>query len=67
MRQQRFTRKFKEEAVRLARTTDRTQQTVMEDLDAGLWTLIPSMGRSRDRQAGDAGASPAAAVLAERK
>lgn len=67
MRQRRFTREFEEEAVRLARTSGRTQRAVAEDLGVGLSTLVRWIGRSRDRQAGDVGASAPADVLAELK
>ena len=67
MQQRRFTKEFEEEAVRLARTSGRTQRAVAADLGVGLSTLVRWIGRSRDRQTGDAGASTPADVLAELK
>jgi len=51
MRQQRrFTKEFEDEAVRLVRTSGRTQREVAEDLGVGLSTLVRWIGRSRDRE-----------------
>src|SRR5919106_2407181 len=64
--QRRFTKEFKEEAVRLAHTSGRTQRAIAGDLGIGLSTLVRWIGRSRDRRAVD----PAAAeseVTAELK
>src|SRR3954465_11633244 len=64
--QRRFTREFKEGAVRLAQTSGRTQREIAGDLGIGLSTLGRWIGRSRDEGAVD----PAAAqseVTAELK
>src|SRR4051794_13903643 len=64
--QRRFTKEFKEEAVRLAQTSGRTQREIAGDLGIGLSTLVRWIGRSRDGRAVD----PAAAeseVTAELK
>src|SRR3954466_2876084 len=53
MTQQRFTKEFEEEAVRLARTSGRTQREIAGDLGIGLSTLVRWIGRSRDRHAID--------------
>src|SRR3954454_23944304 len=55
--QRRFTKEFKEEAVRLAQTSGRTQREIAGDLGVGLSTLVRWIGRSRDGRAVD----PAAA------
>jgi transposase len=65
-KQKRFTKEFEIEAVRLARTSGRTQRQVAEDLGIGLSTLVRWIGRNRDRPDGDAGAA-AADVAAELK
>jgi transposase len=49
--QRRFTKEFEDEAVRLARTSGRTQREIAEDLGVGLSTLVRWIGRSRDRAA----------------
>lgn len=67
MQKRRFTRDFEEEAVRLAGTSGRRQRAVAEDLGVGLSTLVRWLGRSRDRQPGDAEASAPAEVMAELK
>jgi transposase len=46
----RFTKGFEDEAVRLVRTSGRTQREIAEDLGVGLSTLVRWIGRSRDRQ-----------------
>jgi transposase len=56
--QRRLTKEFEEEAVRLVRTSGRTQREIAEDLGIGLSTLGRWMGRSRDRPGGD-GSQPA--------
>ena len=64
--QRRFTEEFKEEAVRLAQTSGRTQREIAGDLGIGLSTLVRWIGRSREGRAVD----PAAAeseVTAELK
>ena len=64
--QRRFTKEFREEAVRLAQTSGRTQREIAGDLGIGLSTLVRWIGRGRDRHALD----PAAAeseVTAELK
>ncbi len=51
MRQQRrFTKEFEDEAVRLVRTSGRTQREIAEDLGVGVSTLARWISRSRDRQ-----------------
>jgi transposase len=66
-KQRRFTREFEDEAVRLARTSGRTQREIAEDLGIGLSTLVRWVGRSRDRMidtpAVPAGGEDAAAEL----
>jgi transposase len=47
--QKRFTREFEEEAVRLVRTSGRTQREVAHDLGIGLSTLVRWIARGRDR------------------
>jgi len=47
--QRRFTKEFEDEAVRLVRTSGRTQREIAEDLGVGLSTLVRWIGRSRDR------------------
>ncbi len=49
--QRRFTKEFEDEAVRLVRTSGRTQREIAEDLGIGLSTLARWIGRSRDRAA----------------
>jgi transposase len=66
-KQKRLTKEFEIEAVRLARTSGRTQRQVAEDLGIGLSTLVRWIGRNRDRPDGDAGAAPSPDVLAELK
>src|SRR3954453_15398830 len=64
--QQRFTKEFQEEAVRLALTSGRMQREIAGDLGIGLSTLVRWIGRSREGRAVD----PAAAeseVTAELK
>jgi transposase len=57
MQKRRFTREFEDEAVRLARTSGRTQREVAGDLGVGLSTLVRWISRSRDRTI-DAPAQP---------
>lgn len=64
-KQKRLTKEFEIEAVRLARTSGRTQRQVAEDLGIGLSTLVRWIGRNRDRSDVDAG--PAADVVEELK
>ena len=54
--QQRFTKEFREEAVRLAQTSGRTQREIAGDLGIGLSTLVRWIGRSRDGCTVDAAA-----------
>jgi len=54
----RFTEEFEAEAVRLARTSGRTQREIAQDIGVGLSTLVRWIGRSRDRLI-DAPAAPA--------
>ena len=49
--QRRFTKEFREEAVRLAQTGGRTKREVAGDLGIGLSTLVRWIGRGRDRRA----------------
>jgi transposase len=65
--QRRFTKEFEDEAVRLARTSGRTQREVAEDLGIGLSTLVRWIGRHRDRQAGDPGKPEQGDTAAELK
>jgi transposase len=65
--QRRFTKEFEEEAVRLVRTSGRTQSEVAEDLGIGLSTLVRWIGRHRDRQPRDPGEPGPADVAAELK
>jgi len=67
MQKRRFTKAFEEEAVRLARTSGRTQRAVAEDLGVGLSTLVRWIGRSRDRESSDPGGSELTDVMAELK
>jgi transposase len=48
--QRRFTKEFEDEAVRLVRTSGRTQREIAGDLGVGLSTLVRWIGRSRERQ-----------------
>jgi transposase len=65
--QRRFTKEFEDEAVRLVRTSGRTQREIAEDLGVGLSTLVRWLGRSRDRAAEALGGSTAPDVAAELK
>ena len=49
-KQQRFTKEFEEEAVRLVRTSGRTKREIAGDLGIGLSTLTRWIAHSRDRQ-----------------
>ncbi len=49
--QRRFTKEFEDEAVRLARSSGRTQREIADDLGIGLSTLVRWIGRSRDNAA----------------
>src|ERR1044071_5361309 len=51
--QQRFTKEFREEAVRLAHTSGRSQREIAGDLGIGLSTLVRWIGRGRDGRAVD--------------
>ena len=55
--QRRFTKEFREEAVRLARTSGRTQREIAGDLGVGLSTLVRWIVRSRDGGAVDRAAA----------
>ncbi len=66
-KQRRFTKEFEDEAVRLVRTSGRTQREVAEDLGVGLSTLVRWISRSRDRQIGDTPATGGSDVVAELK
>jgi transposase len=65
--QRRFTREFEEEAVRLVRTSGRTQREVADDLGIGLSTLVRWIGRQRDRQSRESVEVGQADVAAELK
>ena len=65
--QRRFTREFEDEAVRLVRTSGRTQRAVAEDLGIGLSTLVSWISRSRDRQIEHPPAAREEDVVAELK
>jgi len=68
MRQQRrFTKEFEDEAVRLVRTSGRTQREIAEDLGVGLSTLVRWIGRSRDRAAEGTGGPAETDTAAELK
>jgi transposase-like protein len=45
--QRRFAKEFEDEAVRLVRTSGRTQREIAEDLGIGLSTLVRWIGKSR--------------------
>ena len=49
-KQQRFTKEFEDEAVRLVRTSGRTKREIAGDLGIGLSTLTRWIAHSRDRQ-----------------
>ena len=65
--QRRFTKEFEEEAVRLVRTSGRTQREIAGDLGIGLSTLVRWVGRSRDRPGGDGAQLAPPDVTAELK
>jgi len=65
--QRRFTKEFEDEAVRLVRTSGRTQREIAEDLGVGLSTLVRWIGRSRDRAAEAPGGSASPDMAAELK
>jgi transposase len=65
--QRRFTKEFEDEAVRLVRTSGRTQREIAEDLGVGLSTLVRWIGRSRDRAAEAPGGSASPDVATELK
>ena len=68
MRQQRrFTKEFEDEAVRLVRTSGRTQRAIAEELGVGLSTLVRWISRSRDRQIKHPPAADGEEVAAELK
>jgi transposase len=48
--QRRFTKEFEDEAVRLVRTSGRSQREIAKDLGIGLSMLVRWISRSRDRQ-----------------
>jgi transposase len=48
--QRRFTKEFEDEAVRLVRTSGRSQREIAEDLGIGLSTLVRWISRSREPQ-----------------
>src|ERR1041385_2272683 len=64
--QRRFTKEFREEAVRLAQTSGRTQREIAGDLGIGLSTLVRWIGRSREGRAVDPAALESE-VMAELK
>jgi transposase len=63
--QRRFTKEFEEEAVRLVRTSGRTQREIAEDLGGGLSTLVRWIGRSRERAGEARGGSVSPDMAAE--
>ena len=65
--QRRFTKEFEDEAVRLVRTSGRSQREIAEDLGVGLSTLVRWLGRSRDRAGEAPGGSASPDVAAELK
>jgi transposase len=65
--QRRFTKEFEEEAVRLVRTSGRSQREIAEDLGIGLSTLVRWIGRSRDRLLDEPGRPGQEDVAAELK
>ena len=65
--QRRFTKAFEDEAVRLVRTSGRTQREIAEDLGVGLSTLVRWIGRSRDRAAEGTGGPAETDTAAELK
>ena len=65
--QRRFTKHFEDEAVRLVRTSGRTQREIAEDLGVGLSTLVRWIGRSRDRAAEGTGGPSETDTAAELK
>ena len=67
MRKRRFTKEFEVEAVRLARTSGRTQREVADDLGISLSTLVRWISRSRDRMIDDPPAKDAEDLAAELK
>ena len=64
--QRRFTNEIKEEAVRMAQTSGRTQREIAGDLGIGLSTLVRWIGRSREGRAVDPAALESE-VMAELK
>jgi transposase len=66
-KQRRFTKDFRNEAVRLALTSGRTQREIAEDLGVGLSTLVRWIGRSRDRAAEGTGGPAETDTAAELK
>ena len=65
--QRRFTKEFEDEAVRLVRTSGRTQREIAEDLGVGLSTLVRWLGCSWDRAVEALGGSASPDVAAELK
>ena len=65
--QRRFTKEFEEEAVRLVRTSGKTQREIAEDLGGGLSTLVRWIGRSRERAGEARGGSVSPDMAAELK
>jgi transposase len=49
----RFTKEFRDEAVRLALTSRRSRRAIAEDLGIGLWTLRHWIDRRREREIDD--------------
>lgn len=49
-KQDRFTKEFRTEAVRLAQTSGRTQREIATDLGIGLSTLVRWISNHRDKQ-----------------
>ena len=67
MQQRRFTKEFKEEAVRLVQTSGRTPREIARDLGIGLSTLLRWIGRSRNWRAADPATAAESDVTAELK
>jgi transposase len=63
--QKRFTREFEAEAVRLARTSGRTQREIAQDLGIGLSTLVRWIARGRDRVVDAPAAQPGGETVAD--
>jgi transposase len=65
--ERRFTKESEDEAVRLVRTSGRTQREIAEYLGVGLTTPVRWIGRSRDRTAEAPSGSASPDMAAELK